>query len=162
MRADVSTRRLLPEDAAFDLSVFASARSLELDVLGSQGLAAEAFARLQMAARDRHYEACYPGAEHSVVLVGGEPAGRLIVDRSGTGILIVDIALLPRFRRAGVGSAVVEDLLEEADTKQLPVKCHVLAGNDGARRFWERHGLVAQGVDGAHVAMVRACETSPL
>jgi GNAT superfamily N-acetyltransferase len=162
MRGDVSTRRLLPEDTAFLRSVFASTRSLEVEVLGSQGPGAEAFLRVQFDAQGRHYEACYPNAEHLVVLVRGEPAGRLIVDRSATEILIVDIALLPRSRRAGVGSALVEGLLDEADGGGLQVRCHVLLGNDGARRFWERHGLVARGVVGAHVAMVRVCEISRL
>ena len=162
MRGDVSTRRRLPEDTAFLLSVFASTRSLELDVLAAQGQGPEAFVRMQFEAQSRHYKASYPSAEHSVVLVDGKPAGQLVVDRSGAEILVVDIALLPRFRNAGVGSALVAGLLDEADEAGLPVRCHVWQADDGARRFWERHGLVAQGVGGAHVAMVRACEISHL
>jgi GNAT superfamily N-acetyltransferase len=135
---------------------------LELDVLAAQGQGPEAFVRMQFDAQSRHYEASYPSAEHSVVLVNGEPAGHIVVDRSGAEILVVDIALLPRSRNAGVGSALVAGLLDEADASGLPVRCHVWQGNDGARRFWERHGLVAQGVEGAHVAMVRACEISHL
>lgn len=162
MRDDVSSRRLCPEDMAFLLSVFASTRSLELDVLAAEGQGPEAFVRMQFDAQSRHYKTSYPGAEHSVVLVNGEPAGRVVVDRSGAEILVVDIALLPRFRDAGVGSALVAGLLEEADAGGLPLRCHVWEGNDGALRFWQRHGLVAQGVEGAHVAMVRACEISPL
>jgi GNAT superfamily N-acetyltransferase len=91
--------------------------------------------------------------------VGGEPAGRLIVDRSEHEIRIVDIALLPGFRRAGAGGTLVRRLFDEADAGALPVRCHVVRGGD-ARLFWEHLGLVERGVDGAHVAMERVCETS--
>ena len=158
MNVDVRTRPAVPEDAAFLLSVFASARSFELDALRAQGSDVDAFVRMQFAAQARHYEARYPGAQHSVVLVNGRPAGRLIIERSGQEIVIVDIALLAGSRNAGVGSAVVQGLLDEADAGRLPVRCHVLQGNDGARRFWARHGFVHQGVHGGHVAMVRAYE----
>jgi ribosomal protein S18 acetylase RimI-like enzyme len=113
---------------------------------------------MQFAAQARHYEASYPGAQYSVVLVDGRPAGRIIIERSGREIVIVDIALLAGSRHAGVGSAVVQGLLDEADAGGLPVRCHVLQGNEAAQRFWARHGFVPQGVDGGHVAMVRANE----
>jgi len=114
---------------------------------------------MQLDAQTRHYRSVHPTAAHSVITVGGEPAGRLIVDRSDREIRIVELALLPPFRRAGVGSELVRPLLEEADAAGLPVRCHVEQSND-ARRFWERLGLVAVGLDGAHMAMERACVTS--
>ncbi len=158
MNDDVSTRPILATDAAFLLSVFASARSLELDALESRGADVDAFVRMQFAAQARYYEASYPGAQHSVVLVNGRPVGRAIIQRSGREIVIVDIALLAASRNVGVGSAVVQDLLDEADAGGLPVRCRVLQVNDAARRFWARHGFVPKGVDGAHVAMVRPCQ----
>jgi ribosomal protein S18 acetylase RimI-like enzyme len=114
---------------------------------------------MQFEAQTRHYAAVFQAAEHSLITVGGESAGRLIVDRSDREIRIVDLALLPRFRRGGVGSGLVRGLFKEADVSGLPVRCHVEQSND-AMRFWERLGLVACGLDGAHVAMERVCATS--
>ncbi len=115
---------------------------------------------MQFDAQARHYRGSFPDARHSVICVGGERAGRLIVNRSDDEIRIVDIALLPEFRGAGVGGWLVRRLLDQAEAGRLPVRCRVLAGND-ARRFWERAGFVAQDEDGVYVAMERACETSP-
>ncbi len=88
----------------------------------------------------------------------GERAGRLIVNRAGDQIIIVDIALLPEFRRIGVGSGLVRRLLEQADAGHLRVRCHVLHDST-ARRFWEHAGFAAQGRDGVYVAMERASQT---
>ena len=161
MCGEVSVRpERLPEDGDFLLSLYASTRRPELTGLGWSAAQQDAFIRMQFDAQTRHYRGCFPDARYSVICVGGERAGRMIVRRSDDEILIVDIALLPEFRGAGTGGALVRCLLAEADTGRLPVRCRVLQGND-ARRFWERAGFVAQDGDGVYVAMERACGTSP-
>ncbi len=163
MHGKVSARpELLPEDGGFLLTLYATVRKPELTGLGWSAAEQEAFIRMQFDAQIRHYRGCFPDARYSVIWVGGERAGRMIVRRSDEEILIVDIALLPEFRSAGIGSALVRRLLAEADAGRLPVRCHVLQGSD-ARRFWERAGFVAQDGDGdgVYVAMERPCETLP-
>lgn len=161
MLGEVSARPVrIPDDCEFLVSVYAAVRRPELSMLGWSETQADGFIRMQFDAQSRHYRMAYPEAEHSVITVGGEPAGRLIVDRSDREIRIVDLALLPQVRRAGVGSGLVRGVFEEADAGGLPVRCHVEQSND-ARRFWERLGLVAVGVDGVHIAMERGCATSP-
>jgi GNAT superfamily N-acetyltransferase len=161
MHGEVTARPVrLPADLELLISVYGSTRKPELDMLGWTEGQIDAFIRMQFEAQDRHYRSFYPGAGHSIVEVGGRAAGRLVVDRSEAEIRIVDLALLPEFRRAGTGSAVVERLCEEADAHGLPIRCHVEQSNE-ARRFWEQLGLVATGVDGAHIAMERVCVTSP-
>ena len=161
MCGEVSVRpERLPEDGDFLLSLYASTRRPELTGLGWSAAQQDAFIRMQFDAQTRHYRGCFPDARYSVICVGGERAGRMIVRRSDDEILIVDIALLPEFRGACTGGALVRCLLAEADAGRLPVRCRVLQGND-ARRFWERAGFVAQDGDGVYVAMERACGTSP-
>lgn len=160
MSGELATRPVrLPEDEELLLTVYASTREPELRYLGWPEAEATAFVRSQFDAQTRHYTGFYPGAEHSVVLVDGEPAGRMMVDRSERAAHIVDITLLPRFRRAGVGRRLVQQLLDEACFHGLPVTCHVAAGNE-AWMFWQRLGFVAVDVSGASVAMERRCETS--
>jgi len=118
------------------------------------------FIRMQFDAQTRHYATIHPDANHSIITVEGEPAGRLIVDRSDSEIRIVDIALLPRFRRVGIGTTLVRRLLDEADARGLAIRCHVAVGND-ARRFWEQLGLRAANHDDAYIEMERPCATSP-
>jgi GNAT superfamily N-acetyltransferase len=115
---------------------------------------------MQFDAQTRHYRESFPDATYSVICVDGERAGRLIVNHADDQILIVDIALLPEFRRAGIGSGLVRRLLDQADASHLPVRCHVLHDST-ARRFWERAGFAAQGRDGVYLAMERSPKAPP-
>ena len=161
MHDDVSVRpERLPDDGDFLLSVYASARRPELTGLGWSEEQQDAFIRMQFDAQTRHYRESFPDATYSVICVDGEPAGRLIVNHSDDQILIVDIALLPEFRRIGVGGRLVRRLLEQADAGHLPVRCHVLH-DSAARRFWEHAGFAAQGRDEVYVAMERAPQARP-
>ena len=161
MLAEVALRPVqLSEDADFLRLVYAATRRRELSVLGWSEDVIEEFVRWQFDAQAGHVGTLYPHATHSVVLLGTTAVGRLIVDRSSDEIRVVDIALLPAFRRLGIGSVLVRRLFEEADAKHLPVRCHVVQ-DDEARRFWGHVGLVARGLDGVHLAMERACATSP-
>lgn len=156
MHGEVSTRpERLPDDGDFLLSLYASTRRPELTGLGWSETEEDAFIRMQFSAQTRHYRGSFPDATYSVICVDGEPAGRLIVSRSDDEMVLVDLALLPGFRRTGIGSGLVRCLLDMADAGRLRVRCHVRQGSD-ARRFWERAGFVAQGSDGVYVAMERA------
>lgn len=157
MRGEVSARpERLPEDGDFLLTLYASTRRPELTGLGWSAAREDAFIRMQFDAQTRHYRGSFPDAWHSVICVAGERAGRLIVNRSDGEIRIVDIALLPEFRGAGVGGLLVRRLLDEADAGRLPVRCRVLQGSD-ALRFWQRAGFIAQDGDGVYLAMERGC-----
>jgi len=160
MHGDVSTRpERLPDDGGFLLSVYASTRP-ELTGLGWPGKQQDAFIRMQFDAQTRHYRESFPHAIYSVICVDGEPAGRLIVNHADDQILIIDIALLPQFRRTGIGSGLDRRLLDQADAGHLPVRCHVLHDST-ARRFWEHAGFTARGSDGVYVAMERAPQARP-
>jgi GNAT superfamily N-acetyltransferase len=156
MPGEVSIRpERLPDDGGFLLSVYTSTRRPELTGLGWSEQQQDAFIRMQFDAQTRHYRESFPDAACSVICVDGERAGRLIVNRAADQIIIVDIALLPRFRRIGVGARLVRRLADQADASRLRLRCHVRQDST-ARQFWEHAGFVAQSRDGAYVAMERA------
>jgi GNAT superfamily N-acetyltransferase len=158
---EVSTRPpRIPDDSDFLLSIYASTRRAELASLGWSEAAQDAFIRMQFDAQARFYRESFPNARDYVICVDGERAGRLIVNRSQAEMVIVDIALLPSFRRRGLGGDVVGALLAEADADGLRVSLHVLRGS-AARRFWERAGFVTCDGNAAYLAMERACATLP-
>jgi ribosomal protein S18 acetylase RimI-like enzyme len=84
-------------------------------------------------------------------MAGG--AGRLIVDRSGKDILLIDIALLPQFRNAGIGSVLMKQVMAEAARAQKPLKLHVEKFNR-ARRLYDRLGFSTAGDNGIYLEMV--------
>jgi len=155
MTGDVTSRPARrPQDDQFFLTVYDSTRRPELTRLGWPEAEIDGFILMQFEAQSRHYATAFPDADHRLVLAGGRPAGRLIVDRPGTELLIVDIALLPAFRGMGAAGTLVRALGREADAARLPVRCHVALGNQ-AHGFWVHMGFQDRRIEGGHVAMER-------
>jgi ribosomal protein S18 acetylase RimI-like enzyme len=64
-----------------------------------------------------------------VIERSGTPVGRLYLDEWADQIRLVDIALLPDSRRGGVGTAILEDLQEQAALAGKPLSIHVEKNN---------------------------------
>lgn len=139
--AAVELRRVDPAaDAEFLLAVYAGTRAEELAVVPWTDAERDAFLRMQFGAQDRFWREQRPDAVFSVILVDGQPAGRLYVDRRAGEIRIVDIALLPDHRGMGVGTLLISRVLEEGRASGRPVTIHVERGNR-ARVLYERLGF---------------------
>lgn len=127
-------------DAEFLLSVYASTRAEELAVVPWTDAEKEAFLRMQFAAQDHYWRKQRPDAQLDVILVDGQPAGRLYIDRRSGDIRIVDIALLPERRGRGVGTLLIRGVLDEGSDTGRPITIHVERGNR-ARTLYERLGF---------------------
>jgi ribosomal protein S18 acetylase RimI-like enzyme len=99
-----------------------------------------AFLQQQFNAQHAYYQEQYATAAFLIVQRTDELLGRLYVNRGETDIRIVDIALLPEFRGAGVGTQLVQDLLEEAARTGKCVSIHVERYNP-ALRWYQRLGF---------------------
>ena len=95
---------------------------------------------MQFDAQHAHYQEHYPGAAFDVILVDGQPAGRLYVAREDDEIRIVDIALLPEYRNRGIGTRLLRGLQSEAAAAGKPLSIHVERFNP-ALRLYERLGF---------------------
>lgn len=138
--ADVTLRPVVPGDRAFLVGVYAATRAEELDQVDWPAGAREAFVSMQFDAQDQHYRTASPEGSFDVVEVAGQPAGRLYVDRRPTDVRIIDIALLPAFRGAGIGTALLRGAMEEAAASGRTVSIHVEATNRAAE-LYERLGF---------------------
>ena len=133
---NLSLRDSTPDDNAFLLDVYASTRLDELAGTGWDDNQKRAFIQMQFLARER----IYPQVDSKIILVDGQPAGRMLVDRNETAVLLRDIALLPAYRNAGIGSRLIQDLMKEAAAAGKPVELHVLSTSP-AVRLYERLGF---------------------
>ena len=70
----------------------------------------------------------------------GQPIGTMLVSRREREIMLVDIALFPAHRNAGVGTKLVKALMEEAAGAGKTVRLHVLA-TSVAVKMYERLGF---------------------
>lgn len=147
--AVIELRPATAADTEFLIAVYASTREDELAAVPWDDAQKDAFVRMQFAAQDRHWREHKPGAQFDVVLVDGEPAGRLYVDRLPGEIRIVDIALLGAHRGRGIGARLLGDVLEEGRRAELPVTIHVEQFNR-ARALYERLGFRQIDTTGVH------------
>ncbi len=148
----IELRAATPADEAFLQRLFADVRGAELAPLALDEAAVETLMRMQYTAQARSYAASHPEAVVDVVVVDGEPCGRLWVDRSGPEIVLLDVGLLTASRRRGVGGSLLGALVAEARTRGCPVCLHVERHNP-ARRLYERLGFRVVGDGEVHLAM---------
>jgi ribosomal protein S18 acetylase RimI-like enzyme len=128
----ITLRPVVAEDREFLYGVFASSRA-------DLALLPEALVRMQFDAQD----AACSRARRSVVVVDGVDAGRLYVD----GEHVVEITLLPQFRGQGIGTALLEGLMDERVSLSVSVV-------NPARALYERLGFRVVSDDGAYLSMV--------
>jgi len=151
---ELALRPATAADQAFLGAVYADTRQEELAPVPWTTGQKDAFLAAQFAAQSTHYAQHYVDATHNVVLVDGQPAGRLIILRTPREIRIVDIALLRAYRARGVGTRLLQPILDEADAGGLLVSIHVEHLNP-AMRLYRRLGFVSAGDAGVHVLMER-------
>ena len=141
----VALRPVAPADDEFLLDVYADSRAEEMALAPWTDEQKRAFLRTQLDAQRHEYEARFPAADYHVILVEGEPAGRLWVARTDEQIRLMDIAILERFRDRGVGTRLVRELMDEAAERRLPLRHFVFQLNTAALRFYERLGFKRTG-----------------
>lgn len=148
----VAVRPETAADEAFLRDLYASTRDEELAVVGWTEQQRRAFCDSQFTLQRAALGTEFPDADSGIVLVDRQPAGRLLIDRTGDAIQVVDIALLPEHRGRGVGTSLLQVVLDEAMRENRSVSLHVLLTNR-ARRLYERLGFIAVGDAGLSVVM---------
>lgn len=148
----VSLRPATRDDDALLHRLHESTRANEFAQLGWSAAQQTLFLKMQRDAQQRGYAQQFPRAQLSIVVHGGEPAGTLYVDRTGEEIRIVDVALLPERRGAGIGAFLIKELQIEAVKAGVPVRLRVAIGNP-AQRLYQRLGFVRTGGSEVHDAM---------
>src|SRR5258708_11312765 len=109
----ITLRDATAEDDAFLREVYASSRADEFALAPWSQEQREAFLDSQFRAQHSYYHQQYPQASYQIILVSCERAGRLYVLREKENIQILDITVLPQYRRAGIGTLLIHKLLDE-------------------------------------------------
>lgn len=108
----------------------------------------------QCDAQARHIDAQHPLADRWIVERGGEAIGRFDVDRTTGPWRLIEIALVPSARGAGIGTALLAWLIGEAGV--TGVELHVAHDNPRAAALYARTGFVrVPGMSATHERMVR-------
>ena len=140
MSTRTALRPITPEDRQLLVRIYASTRADEMARVPWSEQQKADFLRFQFDAQHRYYTEQFPRAAFDLILLEGEPIGRLYVDRRAHEIRLIDIALLPEHRGAGHGGAILRDLLAEGEASGKLVRIHVEHDNP-AMRLYRRLGF---------------------
>src|ERR1700755_2276136 len=110
---------ILPADEAFLQKLYASTREEDVAMWGLPEEQGAMLIEMQYRAQKMQYEAQYPGARHNIILLDGEPVGRVMTLTVESELSGIDIAVMPDTRNRGIGSIVLKDLKEEAHGRGL-------------------------------------------
>lgn len=151
-RDAVTLRPATPADYFFMRQLYGSTREEEMKQFPFDDFQKKEFLDQQFAAQYQHYQLHYPTCERNIIVAGGKPVGRLWVDEWRDQIRLVDIALMPEARGAGIGRKLIEEVLERGRRVGKAVTIHVEAYNP-ALRLYERLGFVKVDTNGVYYLM---------
>lgn len=146
---EISFRPTTEGDHDFLVTLYGSTREEELDLTQWDADQREAFVRMQFAAQRDHYRANRPEGREELILLDGEPAGRLYRDLSGDTDHLLDLCLLPACRGRGIGGRVLAGILAAASARGRRVTIYVESFNRSLA-FFERHGFTRTSDNGMH------------
>ncbi len=143
----IALRPEKPEDETFLIDLYASTRSEELRHVPWSQSQKQRFWSDQFRLQSIHYRAHYPDAEFLIVQERERPIGRLYLCKRDGEIRLMDIALLAGYRGRGIGSELLQKVLDAAAAANKPVVAHVQRDNR-ALRLYERLGFRVMQDDG--------------
>ena len=104
--------------------------------------------------REKHQQNFVPDT-HRVLLVNNAEAGLLVTELEPEYVWLVKLYLFEQFRNQGLGSAVLQQVIEEANALGKSVRLRVLRVNTAAQRLYARHGFQVVGEEPERIFMVR-------
>jgi ribosomal protein S18 acetylase RimI-like enzyme len=140
-----------PDDEEFLQRLYRDTRG-DLTAIVSDEAQVRQLLLMQYAGQMSTYSAEFPNAKDQIVMLDGEPVGRLLLDHRQDSIHGVDIAMLEEARNLGVGTAVLDGLFKECSRKGVRFTLSVVKNNP-AIRLYERLGCRIDGDNITHFSM---------
>ncbi|GEM_PF-114341 len=137
---DITFQAMSTDDMAFLSELYRTTRWQEVLQAPWTDEQRKSFLQQQFDAQHQHYLTHYPNAEMLVIKYQGNSIGRIYVDRDDTSICLIDVALLPSHQKQGIGTALLQELLLEAQQQQVTVMIHVENFNP-AYPWYLKHGF---------------------
>ena len=148
----ITLRDAVEQDTPFFEKLYFETRKDEFASLGWDDNQLEPLLKMQFNIQIQGYKMHYPDALTLVIETDGAAVGRMITTDE---IVLVDIAVLPEWRKHGIGSFVLKRLLDDAEREKKPVYLQVLKSNIAAFRLYERLGFETTGEDDLYLLMRR-------
>ncbi len=134
------------------MRIYASTREEELAPVPWSEEQKQEFVAQQFEAQRAHYRKFFADCAFDVIEECGTPAGRLYLQVRQTQLHVIDVTLLPQWRRRGIGTAILEALQETGRARGKGVGIMVEKFNP-ALRLYERLGFKPIADHGVYLEM---------
>ena len=148
----VDLRPATPADEPFLRSLMIGAMADELGAWAWPPAIRADLLQKQYHGRDSAMRSTWRDLDDRLILLEGQPVGRIALARTADELWVVDLLVVPERRNGGVGTAVLRNVLGEAKRLGKPVRLHVNITHRAAR-FYERLGFVKAGGSEVHQLM---------
>lgn len=128
------------DDEAFAAALYSTTRD-DLRQMPAAPAMIEQLIAMQRRMQSHGYRQAFPHAAYLVLQHGDTAIGRLVIERRGAQLRLVDIAIVPAARGQGAGGAVLRGLQALADAEQLQIHLGVNRNNPGARKLYLQLGF---------------------
>jgi len=91
--------------------------------------------------QQNYFQERFDPSETKVLQWQGQDVGAISVSETEDDLYLALIAILPKFQGRGWGTAVIQDLIHQAQKSGKTFTLHVLKTNPEARKLYERLGL---------------------
>ena len=141
MQITLQPEALTPEAGSLAYRLFALDKLAEFAAIGLPQPQAEALVQMQWSGRTLTYANQYPGAEDwTISLEDGTPVGRYLLQKTPQSLRMVDFAILPERRGQGIGTQVLQQLIQSCATNGSVLSLRV-EKNNRALYLYKRLGF---------------------
>jgi ribosomal protein S18 acetylase RimI-like enzyme len=151
-RQSITYRPTRDDDRDFLAALYASTREEELKLVPWSDEQKAWFVEMQFRAQTQHYDREFDRSGFFIIEQDGTAIGRLYREEQGDTIYIIDIALVPSVRGQGIGTVLLQEILDEAAAAGKGVTIHVEHFNP-ARHLYDRLGFKELQQDGVYHLM---------
>jgi ribosomal protein S18 acetylase RimI-like enzyme len=151
-RKTVTLRPVRDEDREFLAALYASTRTEEMSQVPWTTEQKAQFLAMQFEAQTWHYSQEYDPAGFFVIEHEARPVGRLYRELQGSDVHIIDISIVPEMRGLGLGTMLLQEILDEAASQKRTASIYVEHFNP-ARRLYDRLGFREIGENGVYHLM---------
>jgi GNAT superfamily N-acetyltransferase len=142
-QSEFSTRPARPHDYFFAITLYLDGAKRHLSKIGR-------WDQVRLTIKFRHG---YKWSQTQIICVGGKPIGWIQVAEFVGRLHLRQLHLVANFRRQGIGTRLINDLLKWADAVGKPVTLDVMHGNP-AKSLYLRLGFRRSGRDADRTQMI--------
>jgi GNAT superfamily N-acetyltransferase len=119
---------------------------------GYHDVVVKKFGAFDEARQDQYFEQNWTEDQIEIIECDGVPCGWLAVEDHGDYLELGEIILLPEFQGQGLGTRIIEDIIQTAKARNIPLRLRVMFENE-AIDLYRRLGFKETGKTPTHFEM---------